>query len=339
MVFWWSIRKPGSFNLLQSVVCYYVDENSMMKQEWIAAHYPDDIFQKQRLKTVLCLLYDKVVIHFPIAGEFCGGGIGISAEFSDDPLVEEGILDLREELLLDDIEGIESDEPSEYQSNLDKYVDLNVTGMALRCWQREGAVPVTDKADVPLPMSVLAQCDLKYAAGIQASALAIQSVSLFLPAFATLNSHDILEVREVLRDQLAPFRAAMFALAPKVRAGIDANAPLDQIYKEAKYITETDVIPRLAELKRRLAMERGAFWRKVIQKVGGHLPGIALKWVSGAGVSAAMDAAGIGSGIATQAIDNDILARNLLSNGGLGYLVNLEGEIEKRGLIKGDRCF
>ena len=263
----------------------------------------------------------------------------MSEYFSDDPLVGEGVLDLREELLLDDIDDIESDSPSEYQSNLDKYVGLNVTGMALRCWQREGAIPVTDKADVPLPMSVLAQCDLKYAAGIQASALAIQSVSLFLPAFATLNSHDILEVREVLRDQLAPFRAAMFALAPKVRAGIDANAPLDQIYKEAKYIAETDVIPRLAELKRRLAMERGAFWRKVIQKVGGHLPAIALKWVSGAGVSAAMDAAGIGSGIATQAIDNDILARNLLSNGGLGYLVNLEGEIEKRGLIKGDKCF
>ena len=75
-----------------------------MKQEWIAAFYPSDVFEDPRLKTLLCLLYDKVVIHFPITDMACGGGSGISGEFSDDPLVEKGILDLREEVLLDEIE-------------------------------------------------------------------------------------------------------------------------------------------------------------------------------------------------------------------------------------------
>ena len=296
-----------------------------MKQEWIAAFYPSDVFEDPRLKTLLCLLYDKVVIHFPVSDMACGGGHGISGHFSDDPLVEEGILDLREETLLDGIEHLCASDEEER-----KYYDLNVTGMALRCCKQEGAVPVTDKADTPIPISVLAQLDLEYAANIQAGALAVQSLDLLLPEFAILNSHEILEARETLKDQLAPFRAAMFALVPKVRSRISKKAPLSQVFMEAKYIAETDVHPRLAELKRRIELERGAFWRKLIQRVGGHLPGIALKWISGAGVSAAVDAARVGSGIATQAIDNKTLSSNLLANGGLGYLLNVQAEIDRR---------
>ena len=73
-----------------------------MKREWVAAYYPSDLVEDQRLKTLFCLLYDKVVFHFPVTGMACGGGHGISGFYSDDPLVEEGVLDLREELLLDE---------------------------------------------------------------------------------------------------------------------------------------------------------------------------------------------------------------------------------------------
>lgn len=296
-----------------------------MKQKWIAAFYPSDVFEDSRLKTLLCLLYDKVVIHFPITDMACGGGSGISGEFSDDPLVENGILDLREEILLDEIEYSSASDEEER-----KYYDLNVTGMALRCCTQEGAVPVTDKANTPIPISVLTQLDIKYAANIQASALAVQSLDLLLPDFASLNSYEILEAREKLKDQLTPFRAAMLSLAPKVRSGISGKAPLSQVFMEAKYIAETDVLPRLTELNRRIELERGMFWRKIIQKVGGNLPGIALKWISGAGLTAAIDVAKVGSGIAAQAIDNNTLYNNLLANGGLGYLLNIQKVIDRR---------
>ncbi len=189
---------------------------------------------------------------------------------------------------------------------------------------------MTDKANTPVPISVLTQLDIEYASSIQASALAVQSLDLLLPDFASLTSYEILEVREKLKDQLTPFRAAMLALAPKVRSGIIEKAPLSQVFKEAKYIAETDVFPRLTELKRRIDLEQGMFWRKIIQKVGGNLPGIALKWVSGSSLTAAIDAAKVGSGIAAQAIDNNTLCNSLLANGGLGYLLNIQKTIDRR---------
>ena len=51
--------------------------------------------------------------------------------------------------------------------------------------------------------------------------------------------------------------------------------------------------------------------------------------MSGAGVSATIDAARIGSSVAAGAIDNEVLVRNLLANGGLGYLLKVEAEIER----------
>ncbi|MEW6411663.1 MAG: hypothetical protein AB1483_04215 [Candidatus Zixiibacteriota bacterium] len=302
-----------------------------MKEGWIGAYYPSDLVNDQRLKTVLCLIYDKVVVHFALGGMACGGGHGMTEMFSSDPLVQEGVLDLREEYPLDDIEDdFRRQFPSLEEVELDKIWDFHVTGMALKCCVVEGAVPVTDKVDAPLPLSVLTQVDIRRAAAFQASALAVQSLELILPAFATLSSQDILETRESLRDQLTPFRAAMLALAPKVRSAIDSDAPPAEIYREAKYIAETDILPRLEELKRRLVFERGARWRRLIGKVGSHLPSITLKWFTGGGISAAIDAAKVGGSIAAQAFDDDLSTRKLLSNVGLGYLVSLDAKIESR---------
>ena len=304
-----------------------------MRREWIAAYYPADVFDDQRLKTVLCLLYDKVVIHFPVSGMACGGGHGISEAFSDDPLVEEGILDLKEEVLIEDIEGdFTPGHPLGSYEELRRYYELNVTGMALRYCQDECAVPVTDQADTPIPISVLGTLDLEYAARMQASALAIESVSLVLPPFAALNSHEILEAREALKDELGAFRDGMLGLAPEVRSGIGVNAPVAKIYKEAKYIAETNVLPRVAELRRRLALERGTFWRKLVHRISGHCSSIALKWISGAALSAAIDGVRIGGDIVAQGIDYDALVGTLVSNGGLGYLVSLDERFKSRGI-------
>lgn len=304
-----------------------------MYNEWIAAYYPSDLVDDQRVKTLFCLLYDRVVFHFPVAHMACGGGHGISELYSNDPLVEEGILDLREEFLLDEIDGdFSPGHPWGTDEEFQRYRDLNVTGMALLCCERENAIPATNRPTVPIPISLLTPRDLSRAAGIQAGALAIQSLNLTLPPFSTLESHDILEARDRLRDQLVPFRSAMFALAPKVRSGINSDASFDELYKEARYLVKTDVLPRLDELKRRLELERGTFWRKLIQKVGSQLPSIALKWISGASAAAAVDAAKLSGGAVAQAIDNEKLANDLLSNGGLGYLLSVQTTIQEKGI-------
>ena len=72
---------------------------------WKAAYYPKEIIENQRTKTILCLLFDKIVCHFPVQEPpTCGGCSGISDFFSDDPLVKAGILELEEEYLLSGIE-------------------------------------------------------------------------------------------------------------------------------------------------------------------------------------------------------------------------------------------
>lgn len=54
-----------------------------MKKLWKAAYYPKEMIENQRTKTILCLLFDKIVCHFPVSDMACGGGKGISDFFSD----------------------------------------------------------------------------------------------------------------------------------------------------------------------------------------------------------------------------------------------------------------
>lgn len=307
-----------------------------MYKEWIAAYYPDDLVDSQQTKSLFCLLYDKVIVHFPIAGTYCGGGCGISEYFSDDPLVEEGVLEFREELLLNEIEQDFSSGFWGTKEEFRRYCDLNATGMALICCEKEGAVPATDKKDMPLPISLLHSLNISRSAHIQAGALALRSIQLTLPAFKTLTSYEVLEVREKLKDELIPFRAAMLALAPRVRAGITANASMQDLFDEAQYLVETNVIPRLTELKRRLTLEKGVFWRKVIQTTASCLPNIMLKMTSGSGMIAAIEAAKLAGGLAAKTVDNDKLVQDLLANGGLGYLLSIESELNtKVGIVGG----
>ena len=178
-----------------------------MNNSWIAAYYPSNLIEDQRIKSLFCLLYDKVIFHFPIAHTGCGGGAGISAEFSDDPLVEAGVLELREEFLLDVVDVDFSPGHPWGTDGVRRYHDLNATGMALICCQKENAIPATDQSDLPLPVSLLRTVEmLPEPPGFQAGALAIQSLDLSLPPLATLNSHDVLEARERLKNELIPFR-------------------------------------------------------------------------------------------------------------------------------------
>ena len=138
-----------------------------MKQDWVAAYYPSDLVENQWVKTLFCLLFDKVVFHFPVSSMACGEGHGISSFYSDDPLVEEGILDLREEILLDEIKGdFTPGHPWGTDAEFQRYHDLNVAGMALLCCEKEGAVPATNNVSTPLPISLLGKHDLARAAPI-----------------------------------------------------------------------------------------------------------------------------------------------------------------------------
>lgn len=292
-------------------------------EQWIGAYYPEMMLEP-RSKAILCLLFDKVVCHFPVADMACGGGYGISEVISDDPLVEAGVLELREELLLPEVEVNFS--PGHYwgtEEEFGQFVQLQITTMALNTCAESGAVPVTDNPNWPVPISLTKKIDFLRFAQLQAVALGVQSIEIAIPLIAGIPDADILKARDELRDQLVPFRRSMLALAPTVRGGIQSGASLAEIYKEARYIVETNVAPALYELQDRLSKEKGRFWRKLILKGSTVIPKFVLNWTTKGALLAAIDSLGDAKDLALKVVDRGALLTSLKSQGGLGYLLSV----------------
>lgn len=292
---------------------------------WVGAYYPESVLSEPRARTIMCLLFDRIICNFPIADMDCGGGSGIANFFSDSPLVDEGILELREEFLLDDIERNFSEG---YfwgtQEESERYQDLQVTKMALNLCTDENAVPVTDKNNIEVPAKLIEKNELLRFAHLQAAALATQSLEIVLPSFLDISDYDILEARLKLKDQLIPFRRAMLMMAPMVRNGINSDATLSDIYNEAKYIVDTKILPALSELKDKLNKERGRFWRKLLIKGSVSLPRLAFNW-STKGDLAALMISGIDDfkNVAIDTIDHLEIVKALKNQGGIGFLLKI----------------
>ncbi len=293
-------------------------------EQWIGAYYPSEIIAKPRSKAILCLLFDKVVCHFPVADMACGGGHGISDFFADDTLVEAGVLELREELLLPEVEVNPSS--GEYwgtEEEFNRFVNMQITAMALNTCACSGAVPVTDNPEWVIPASLIGKIDFLRFAKLQAVVLAIQSLDIAIPAIAEISDEDILKARDQLSEQLAPFRRSMLALAPMVREGIQSGASLPDMHKEARYIVETNVAPALHELQDRLAKEKGRFWRKLILKGSTVIPKFVLNWTTKGALLAAIDSLGDAKDLALEVMGREALLSSLKSEGGLGYLLSV----------------
>jgi len=281
---------------------------------WKAAYYPKEIIENQRTKTILCLLFDKIIYHFPVSDMACGGGSGISDIFSDDPLVKAGIIELEEETLLPEI-NVE---------RFDDYVDLQVTAMALQKCHQESVVPVTDNPNFRIPAFILSKNNILRNAKFQAASIAISSIEIVLPPIGEIEDEDILRLREDLSDELTPFRRNMLKLAPLIKQYINEDATIKEVYDEAKYLTETNIIPALGELRDRIERERSVFWRKLLLKSGLILPKFIINWTQKNIISAAVDSLGDLSELATSGIDRQLLINNMKHDGGMGFLLSLE---------------
>lgn len=295
----------------------------MSKRLWEAAYYPNMILEDKRARAILCLLFDRIVCHFPITDMACGGGSGISDLFSDDPLVKAGIIKLEEKILLPEIDV-------NYWEDFDKFEKLQVTTMALQKCQQESLIPVTDNVNFRIPAFVLNRIDTFRFAGLQAASIAISSIDIVLPSIGGIEDEDILILRDELIDELVPFRRNMFKLAPLVRQYIDEDATVKEIYVEAKYVTETCIIPALEELRNRIEREKGILWRRLLLKSGVILPKFIMNWTQKSIISAALDSLNDFSELAALGINGQLLIENMKREGGFGFLLSLEKLSENR---------
>jgi len=305
---------------------------------WTGVYYPKEFIEDQRAKTLLCILFDRVVCHFPVSSMACGGGHGWSENFADDPLVKAGVIQLEEEILLDEVNEMFADAPTDgfWPTDFERYVDLQITGMALGKAGDSSFVPVTDNSGFQVPALILGKFDVTRNAHLQAVAAAIASIDMVLPPIASLHDEDILQLRDELADHLPPFRIAMLELAPRIRSYLESGAQLADVHKEAQYVVDTVVSPVLADCKARMEEEKSAFWRRVVLKGAGILPKFVLNWAEKSLIAAAVDGITDLSHLGEAVIEHEVLLENMKRRGGLGFLLKFEGQIRKKSVQQTD---
>jgi len=299
---------------------------------WKGVYYPDEFINDKHVKTLLCLLFDKVICHFPVAPMACGGGHGMSEDaFGDSLLVKAGVIELVEEYLLDEVDNMVDDWPSEggWPKDFGRYVNFQVAAMAMTKCHDSSFVPVTDNPSFKIPALLLNEFDFERNAKLQAAAAAIASVEIVLPPITGLEDEDILRLREELAGELIPFRRSMLRLAPQVRSYLNEGASFREIYQEAKYIIDTSVRPLLGECKMKIEKEKQAFWRRALTKAGGSLPKFIMSWAEKSLISAAVDAVKDISTVGVSAIDKQELLKDMKRQGGFGFLLSLEEKVNR----------
>ena len=305
-----------------------------MSEQWIAAYYPFELISNSHSRAIMGLLFDKIICHFPVSGASCGGGSGLyDILLEGDALFEAGILEPREETLYS---NVGADLSWNDDLEFEKYQRLQVSAMTMDLCRIDGTVPVTDDPTWPIPAYLLQNFDLPRFAQLHASALAIQSLKIALPPIADLSDTDILKAREELVEQLIPFRSAMLALSPTVRSGIESTASISDIYREAQYIVDTQISPPLSELKRRLSIEKGKFWRRLILKGSAIVPEFLLNWTTKNGLEAAIKAIDGVKDLTLEIVDRENLLTSLKNQGGLGFLLSVS-EHPKFKVVNKDR--
>ena len=90
--------------------------------------------------------------------------------------------------------------------------------------------------------------DPKANAKLLATILTMESVSLVLPRLKPLQPAALRDFRQELFPHVKPFRIAMLKLAKELNGAIQAGASLAEVQKQARFLVESDVYPKLVEL-------------------------------------------------------------------------------------------
>lgn len=106
----------------------------------------------------------------------------------------------------------------------------------------------TDDQDFPFPEIVDHNSDVE----ALASYLAISSLTINLPRIRPLNTTEIMEVRTKMKDDIASFNSTMVDYVDRLRQLIGDNPSLDKLQKEAKYISQSIIQPKVKKLILRL---------------------------------------------------------------------------------------
>jgi len=130
-------------------------------------------------------------------------------------------------------------------------------------YARKNGLPIlSDSTLLPIPEIpiTLSEVDAKALAAYLMTA----SFSAILPRMRALNSQEILEIRSKMTDDISIFRAAMMSGVNKYVDLVGNNPTQAQLESQAKYIAETDILPKVEQLKLKFEDPKFIFARKFI---------------------------------------------------------------------------
>lgn len=146
-----------------------------------------------------------------------------------------------------------------------------VVATALYLSRKRGWCLVGDDPTMPVPLLSKRQATVRQLTSV----IADECIRVALPKFMELRSEEIFEAREVLSDRLMPFRMAMQRLTLQLRASLEDERPLGDVWQEARFIAESQVQPSLFELVQNVERRRDKLAVKLFGKVVGWIPFVA----------------------------------------------------------------
>jgi hypothetical protein len=121
---------------------------------------------------------------------------------------------------------------------------------------------LSDSTFLPFPNSsiVLSEQDAK----TLSTYLLASCFSLILPRIRTLKAEEILEVKEKMKDDIVLFRATMLSGVSKYLELLGDNPSQEQLEKQAKFIAQTYIYPKIEELRIKFESPKSIIVKKFI---------------------------------------------------------------------------
>ena len=180
----------------------------------------------------------------------------------------------------------------------------------------------TDNLDFPSPERVDHRSDVE----ALASYLAVSSLTINLPRIRPLNSTEIMEVRTKMKDDVASFKSAMVEYVDRFRQLIGDNYSLAKLQKEANYISQSIIQPKINELVRRLETPSEIFKTEMFDyglDVAALLARLKINPSPDSLVTIAGEAIEKGKGHIKDGIDRYLASKKTIKNSGLSLLLKL----------------
>lgn len=165
--------------------------------------------------------------------------------------------------------------------------------------------------------------DPKANAKLLATILTMESISLVLPRLKPLQPAALRDFREELAPHIKPFRVAMLKLSKELNAAIHSGAPLVDVQKQAQFLVQTDVYPKLLELEAVIQNPHKHWYRRTVD-LAKATPELAANFATlPLGLAIAKVLSKI-AGVLTDMRDDQLSREKQVATTGLYYLLKLK---------------